>query len=34
MLKDFAKFLLISAGLGFGKFIQFKNHFGFFNDPG
>ena len=35
-LKDIVKFLLINAGVGFGleEFIQFENHFGYFNDPG
>ena len=30
------KFILISAvvGFGFGKLIQFKNHFDIFNNPG
>ena len=36
MLENIVKFLLISAGVGFsfGMFIQFKTHFGSFNDPG
>ena len=36
VLENIVKFLLISAGVGFsfGMFIQFKNHFGSFNDPG
>ena len=29
-LKDIVKFLLISVGVGFGKFIQFENNFCFF----
>ena len=35
VLENIVKFLLISAevGLSFGKFIQFENHFGIFNDP-
>ena len=36
VLENIVKFLLISAGVGlsFGMFIQFKTHFGSFNDPG
>ena len=36
VLENIVEFLLISAGVSFsfGMFIQFKNHFGSFNDPG
>ena len=36
VLENIVEFLLISArvGFSFGMFIQFKNHFGSFNDPG
>ena len=36
VLENIVKFFLISAGVGFcfGMFIQFKNHFGSFSDPG
>ena len=36
VLENIVKFLLISAGVGlsFGMFIQFKTHFGSFDDPG
>ena len=36
VLENIVKLPLISAGVGFsfGMFIQFKNHFGSFNDPG
>ena len=36
VLENIVEFLLISAGVGFsfGMFIQLKNHFGNFNDPG
>ena len=36
VLENIVKFLLVSAGVGFGfgMFHQFVNHFGNFNDPG
>ena len=35
VLEDIVKFLLISNGMGFcfKEFIQFEDHFSFFNDP-